>query len=272
MQLLAISRACVAMLGSRAKLNYFCRTVAKKHLLLLLFFALVSQLFGQYSTAEGNLVPPKKRKPPYQDTVMVIGGKKVLDKRYRKWKFEFSADARQALVEGTRARIGGLRIGMEHRRVYRFGVGIYNFGDGIQTNTLSSVQDSVDLAQLRLEYISLYFERVLLFNKYLEWSATVHRGFGSINGSYRVIDTSTGIPVRNETFNQAVRPLELSTTFYLHPTYFMSIGAGVGYRFVNNAPAEVSDIYNAPIVLFRFRFRVVKMIAGLFNEDIRTTY
>jgi hypothetical protein len=253
-------------------LNYFRRTVAKKHFLLLAFFGLVANLFGQYSTIEGNLVPPKKRKPPYQDTVNVIGGTKVLDKRYRKWKFEYSADARQTLVEGTRARIGGLRLGMEYRRVNRFGVGIYNFGDGIQTNSLSSLSDSVDLANLRLEYISLYFERVLQFNKYLEWSLTIHRGFGSINGTYRVLSADPTVAPRLEAFDRAVRPLEVSTTAYYHLTYFISIGAGVGYRYMRGTPDEVSNIYNSPIVLFRFRFRVVKMIAGLVNEDIRTTY
>lgn len=242
----------------------------KKHPLLLLFLLILAQASIGQLTLDGMVADTSpKKKPPYQDTVWVITGQKVLDKKYKKWKFDLSFDARQTIVGKTPARLGGLRIGMEYRRVNRFGLGIYNFGEGINTNSLASISPDVSLANLNLSYVSIYYERVLAFNKYLEWSVTIHRGLGNISGYYVL---GTGTEAQLMQFDRVVRPLELSTTNYFHLTYFISVGVGVGYRYMRNVPDEINRVYNAPIALFRFRFKFIKMIAGAVNEDIRKTY
>ena len=251
--------------------TYYFSIALKKHHLLLLFITLFAQTVLAQLTIDGAISTDNgtKKKPPYQDTVWVISGKKVLDKKYKKWKFDLSFDARQTIIGNTQARLGGLRIGMEYRRVNRFGLGIYNFSDGVKTNSLSSIGPDVSLANLNLSYFSIYYERVLAFNKYIEWSTTIHRGIGNISGYY-VIGTGPTAELKN--FDQVVRPLEISTTNYFHLTYFISVGVGVGYRYIRNVPTEITKVYNAPIALFRFRFKFIKMIAGAVNEDIRHAY
>jgi len=211
----------------------------------------------------------KKKKTPYQDTVWVVSGKKVLDKKYKKWKFDLTVDARQTLIGKTSARLGGLRVGMEYRRVNRFGLGIYTIGDGISTNELPSIDPDISLAYMNLSYLSIYYERVLAFNKYIEWSATVHRGIGNISGYY-VIGTGPTAELTN--YNRTVRPMEISTTNYFHLTYFISVGVGVGYRFMRNVPDDLIKFYNSPVAILRLRFKFIKMIAGAVNEDFRNTY
>jgi hypothetical protein len=209
----------------------------------------------------------KKNRPGYRDTVWTIQGRTPLDGRYKKWKFDLQLDARQTLVSGTRARLGGLRIGLEYRRVNRFGVGFYTLGDGIQLNSLREISTDIDSAVVNLGYRSLFYERVLYFHRKWEWSASIHQGVGTISGTYRY--RSTGA---TSSFSRTVKPSEISSTLYFNVTYFLSVGAGVGYRYMRSTPEEVRPIYNAPIGIFRVRLKLIKMTRGFFSERVRNSY
>jgi hypothetical protein len=69
-----------------------------------------------------------------------------------------------------------------------------------------------------------------------------------------------------------IRLLEGSTTLYYHVFYFMSIGTGIGYRYITGAPDELQPVYNAPVAIARLRIRLFKMTVGIFNKDVRTAY
>ncbi|MEZ4800252.1 MAG: hypothetical protein R2809_10860 [Flavobacteriales bacterium] len=79
------------------------------------------------------------KKSNYKDTVWIVTGPKALDNKFKKWKFDFVFDARQTIISNTAARLGGIRIGMEYRRVHRFGIGFYGLGDGIIVNSLEEI-------------------------------------------------------------------------------------------------------------------------------------
>ena len=203
----------------------------------------------------------------YTDTVWTIKGPTYLDKRYKKWKVDFSLDARQTLVSNTRTRIGGVRIGLEHRRVHRFGIGIYVLDDDQGIGSLREVDDRIEDATVSLSYASLFYERVMYFSKRWEWSLTGHLGRGEITGRYRI----PGEPSYRE-YMKNISLVEGSTTLYYHLFYFMSIGTGVGYRYVTGAPDELQPVYNAPVAIARLRIRLIKMTVGIFNKDVRTAY
>jgi hypothetical protein len=215
----------------------------------------------------GQTLSLKQRKPSYADTVWIVGGRTALDDRYKKIKFDYGFDARQTLVSSAQVRLLGFRVGLEIRRVHRFGLGFYKLGEGVRLNSLLEVSPNIDSADMRLNYTSLYYERVLYFGKKMEWSATSHVGIGNISGAYRY--RGTGV-VQN--FSRTVYPVELSSSLYFHLTYFMSVGVGLGYRYVPAAPLELRPIYNAPIAILRVKFRVVKMVRGIFNSKVRHTY
>lgn len=181
-------------------------------------------------------------------------------------KPEFILDGRRTLVSDQGARLGGIRIGLEMNRVNRFGFGFYSFSKSVSTTTLNEISSNITSADLELNYASIYYERVLLFTKKYEWSSTLHFGVGNVSGSYTYADGSVG------NYNEPVQLTEISTTLFRHFTYFMSIGAGIGYRQTRNAPEELLPIYNAPVFLVKFRFQPIKAVRGIWNKDIRKRY
>ena len=218
-------------------------------------------------TLEGVAGHSRNRKPSYEDTVWTIQGATHLDRRYRKWKVDLALDARQTLVSNTRVRIGGLRIGLEHRRVHRFGFGFYGIGDGQVVQSLVEVDERITSATLSLDYTSLFYERVMYFSKRWEWSLTGHMGIGEISGSYRLPGETA-----DRGYMQRVVLFEGSTTLYYHLTYFMSLGAGIGYRGVPDVPEELRHIYSSPVAIARLRIRLFKMVRGIFNKEVRTAW
>jgi hypothetical protein len=181
-------------------------------------------------------------------------------------KPELILDGRMTLVSNEGARLGGFRLGVEVNRVNRFGIGFYSFSDGVNTNSLNEISSSIVRANLKLSYTSLYYERVLIFNKKYEWSSTIQFGVGEVSGSFTYGNGSIG------NYNEPVQLTEVSTTLYRHLTYFMSIGGGIGYRQTRNAPQELLPIYNAPVFLIKFRFQPIKAVRGIWNKDIRKRY
>jgi hypothetical protein len=208
-----------------------------------------------------------KPKNIFSDTVWTVKGQTLLDKRYKRWKMDFAFDARQTLVSSTAARIIGVRVGLEHRRVHRFGIGVYALDDEQVVSTLREVDERIEDATLNISYASLFYERVMYFSKRWEWSLTGHLGRGQITGRYRI----PGELVNYE-YSQDISLMEGSTTLYYHIFYFMSLGTGLGYRYVTGAPDELQPVYNAPVAIARLRIRLIKMTVGIFNKDVRTAY
>ena len=198
----------------------------------------------------------------------VFGQKEERNKKsdYPFIKPELILDGRLTLVSNEGARLGGLRLGVEMNRVNRFGLGFYAFSNGVQTESLNEISPNIVSANLELNYASLYYERVILFTKKFEWSSTLHVGAGNVSGSYAYANGIT------ENYDEPVQLSELSTTFYRHLTYFMSVGGGIGYRQTRNAPTELLPIYNAPIFIVKLRFQPIKAVRGLWNKDIRKRY
>jgi hypothetical protein len=181
-------------------------------------------------------------------------------------KPELILDGRRTLISEQGARLGGFRVGIEMNRVNRFGFGFYSFSKSVRTTTLNEISSNIISADLELKYASIYYERVLLFTKKYEWSSTLHFGVGNVSGSYTYADGSVG------NYEEPLQLTEISTTLFRHLTYFMSIGAGVGYRQTRNAPEELLPIYNAPVFLVKLRFQPIKAVRGIWNKDIRNRY
>ncbi|MFN6379021.1 MAG: hypothetical protein ACK4WD_07085 [Flavobacteriales bacterium] len=209
-----------------------------------------------------------KKENTYRDTVWIISGYKPLENNFKKWKFDFVLDARSTLVSGTVARLAGLRIGMEYRRVHRFGFGFYNLGDGVIVKSLEEVNPDITRATLNIRYSSIFYERVMFFNRKWELSLTAHSGRGRITGDYIIAGgiKPQGFPDRR------IRAFEFSSTAFYHLTWWFSVGGGVGYRLVPDAPEEVQSIYNAPVGILRVRIKFGKLVKSIWNHDIKYTY
>jgi hypothetical protein len=202
------------------------------------------------------------------DTVWIITGKRELGPAYRRFKMDLSLDARQTLIGTQRARVGGIRIGLEYRRVHRIGIGLYGLGEGVVLDSLPEIDKSITWANLTLAYQSIYYERVLYFSRKWEWSATAHFGRGVITGVY----TRSGLIGTETLEEQRLRVLEFSTLGYYNVNYWCSIGAGVGYRYMLSTAPEIRDVYEAPVGLVRVRVKVGKLIKSIWDKDTKNLY
>lgn len=250
---------------------YFCGALRKLiHVISISLFCLIvnicsGQAFGNTLSFSKSEASAFRRH--YEDTVWTVSGWTPLDSKYRKRRLDFVLDGRQTFINGANAKIGGFRIGIEYRRVHRFGLGFYNLDNGVVTNSLAEIDPRISSATLFLKYNSIYYERVLYFHRRWEWSLTAHLGKGTITGHYLIPHVSEAI-----NFERKVKPVEISSTMYYNLNWWISVGAGVGYRYMRNTPDEVQSIYNSPVLIVKLRFKFGKLIKGAFNKDVRSTY
>lgn len=203
-----------------------------------------------------------------QDSVWVIGGRQQLPSPHKDVRYELIFDGRYTAAYGDRVKIYGLRTGVELKRVHRMGFGIYGLSDPIVRSELSLVEDEVKEVHYSFSYLSTYYERVLFFNRRWEVSLAGHAGAGSIQAKY----LKEGDSEFTDIVSIPVRPLEFSTSTYFNPTWWLSIGAGVGYRFMTRVPQEVARTYNSPILIFKIKLRFGKIVRSMFNEDVKNEY
>lgn len=237
---------------------------ALKKIIICCLLALSSGLVSGQVTDYGDSKPSDH----YRDTVWLISGKRTLGPLFKKWKFDFVLDGRRTLVSSTETNLPGIRVGLEFRRVNRFGIGIYGLGSGVHTTSLTEVDSSINEAILNMSYASVFYERILLFNRRWELSATVHQGTGIIEGKYRSKPEDEWISYKTT----RVRPFELSTIGYYNLTWWCNIGVGVGYRFMRNTPVEVRPIYNAPVAIARVRIRLGRLTQSIWDKEVKYRY
>jgi len=230
-----------------------------------LFIALL--LVGVQSSAQLHGLMSQKA-PNYNDTVWTIKGKQALGPSVKTVKLDFALDARQTLISSERTRLAGIRLGLEIRRVHRIGLGIYGLGDGVELEELPEIDSTINKANLKLAYQSIYYERVLHFSRKWEWSATCHFGRGKVTGSFERI----GLTGSNVLQEQKLNVLELSTTGYYNINYWLSSGIGLGYRFMYGLPKEIGDVYEAPVALIRVRIKLGKLVKSIWDKDTQNLY
>ncbi|MFM1932714.1 MAG: hypothetical protein RL226_2017 [Bacteroidota bacterium] len=202
------------------------------------------------------------------EEVWTITGKKFLGEGFRKWKFDIVFDGRRSFANGETVSIGGLRMGLEYKRVHRFGVGIYQFTEDIVVPMYTTTDTAVSPARFIFGYGSLYYERVLYLHPKWEISATGHLGRGNINIDF--FNTKDGYWERLET--RDVRPIELSTSAYHHLSWWLSAGLGVGYRWMFDTPPNLRGLYSSTVYLAKVKIRVGKAIRRIGNEKVKYEY
>jgi hypothetical protein len=238
-----------------------------------LFFIFCLLALNAGAQFNGALSPKRGINP---DTVWIITGKRELGPAYRRYKLDFALDARQTIIGSQRTKIGGIRVGLEYRRVHRIGIGFYGLRDGIlngisgavELDALPQVDPAINYARLTMSYRSIYYERVMYFSRKLEWSLTTHAGIGKIAGSYSRIG-STSLEDLPE---QRLRIIEFSSLGYYNLTYWCSVGVGIGYRYVPSTSREIRKVYEAPIGLLRVRIKPGKLISSIWNKDTKFLY
>ena len=219
-------------------------------------FLLTNLLFAASSFAQLN------------EEVWIIGGKKFLGDGFKEWKVDFVFDGRNSFADGEPIGVGGLRLGIEYFRVNRFGIGIYGLNQPVTRTNFMLGDANLDVANFTLSYATLYYERVLFFNPKWEISGTLHAGRGEVTINARnPLTTEWGPYGRVE-----VRPFELSSSAYHHLSWWLSVGAGVGYRWMLETPSELRDIYSSTVYLVKVKVRIGRAIRSIVDKDAKNEY
>lgn len=203
-----------------------------------------------------------------QQEVWILGGKRSVPPPYKRWKPELVFDARNSWIDQQQVKLGGIRLGMEFRRVHRFGVGVYGLNNPLVSNELEAFPDGIEEVQYQFNYASIFYERVLYFNPKWEVNTALHLGTGNIDVFARNKGESDWYAYRNID----VRPVEGSVTAYYHLTWWMSLGGGVGYRYIRKAPDEVKDAYNNTVYVARLKIRIGRLVKSIWNKDAKNEY
>lgn len=238
-----------------------------KRIFVLLLLLSPASFFGQGVDTTGISISGEEDEF-YRDTIWIVTGHRGLGPLFSKWKFDFVLDARRTFVSDMPARLFGIRMEAEYRRVHRFGIGIYDLGSGVRVSSFQEFDIPIEEAIVRLNYISVFYERVLYFHRKWEWNAAFHLGTGQITGKYLPKDQSGWI----ELAPRNARIMELSTTGYYNLTWWCNLGVGVGYRVVSGLQHEVKGVYSAPVAIARVRIRLGKLVTSIWDRDKKYEY
>jgi hypothetical protein len=195
----------------------------------LLFFCLVFTSYGQALSSPDSVTAEKAPK----------------------FRFVFNFDTRYTLLENDRARISGLKTGIEWKNKYRAGLGYYFLSSPIVTKLPATIDQAAVEARVKLAYAAVYGEYVLVRSRKWEVSTPVQLGFGLTRNQYQ--------NNKGETISTARVPLwliEPSVSGHYKVYSWAGIGAGAGYRQVLcQANRETSQL-NAPIYYIKAKFFV----------------
>lgn len=205
----------------------------------------------------------------WSDTVRLVNGPKTLSHPFKRWKADLQLDGRWSVINDARMQIGGIRFGLEHKRVHRFGIGFFNWSSAFSVpNPQIDLLANVESVRTNTSYITAYYERVYFFSRKWETAITLHLGAGTIQTSYLL----AGEEAFRELDPERVNPVELSTSGFYHLTWWLSFGGGMGYRYMRNSPDAVKEVYNAPVYIAKAKVRLGRLVRRINNPEVKDEY
>lgn len=201
-------------------------------------------------------------------TVMILGGACALMPYQNRLKPNFSLDARRTLFKKKWIAVGGIRLGVEYRRVHRAGIGIYFL------NTRVFDRDfDLPIEAERLEYdfkcTSVFYERALYFNRKWETGATFNLGGGKIGVDVQSLENPNE---QNRYGDIDFSMAELSVYGKYNITYWIGVGAGFGYRFIAGATPDLRNDFSSPIFVANVQLKFLKLARSYFDESVKNEF
>ena len=144
-----------------------------------------------------------------------------------------------SLVGGNKVRIGGMRLGLEFKRKWKFGLGL-NYLNPPLKRWGGTDQDPIEY-KIDFAYFSIFGEYIVLNNRRWEFSFPLVLGAGATTISSRVSQEDVFIPIRGV----ALTVRQLSVVGYYKVWKWLGIGASIGYRDVTSRSKrdpELSDL------------------------------
>ena len=201
------------------------------------------------------------------DEVMLIGGKRKLEPYQNKLKPDISLDARRTLFRSKWVAVMGLKFGVEYRHVHRLGIGAYFLNTRVFDRQFSLPE--IDKVEYEFRYSTLYYERVLFFNRKWETGATLHLGGGNIRIFYQNPNNPND---RIELAPREFSTVELSAYGEYDILYWVGLGAGAGYRSVFNVNKNLRKTFSSPIFVVNLQLKLIKLARSFYDEQAKYEY
>ncbi len=177
----------------------------------------------------------------------------------------FQFDNRNERYDGLKARMNGLKLGIEFYKRIRMGFGFYaNNGFYRLSNPL--LEDSV--TQSGHFTYSTFFTEVVFYRSF-RWELSAIGALGG--GNLEVRDLTLGptlisAPKQMLHENVKVRDVALNAQFKIIP--WLGVGAGVGYRNVLNIKDDyLKDTYSAPYLDFKLKIFLGYAVKSIFKPS-----
>lgn len=202
------------------------------------------------------------------DSVKCINGTVVLLPYQNRLRADFSFDARRTVFQNRWIAVGGLRAGAIYRRIHRVGLGLYFLNTRVFDTDFPFDVPATEV-EYEFGYATLYYERVLFFNRKWEAGANVHLGGGQVRVFYSdPANPNERIEIDPVPFSVA----EFAVYGEYYPIFWLGFGAGMGMRTVFGADSNVQRAFTAPIVVLNVQLKIVKLARSFFNKDVRYEY
>ncbi|GAB5539880.1 MAG: hypothetical protein Salg2KO_19830 [Salibacteraceae bacterium] len=179
--------------------------------------------------------------------------------------FIFQFDNRNERYYNTRARLNGLKIGLEFYKRFRTGFGFYSNNNFYRMSFPEAPIDQSFTA--RLSY-STWFNELVVFRSFRwELAPSVATGTGEIQ--LQTFDRTGSIPTlqKVDTIGDIrLYDIGFNTQFKIFPSF--GIGAGVGYRFLQlpNYP-ELQGPFSDPYIDFKIKVFIGYAFRGIFKPE-----
>lgn len=182
--------------------------------------------------------------------------------RSDKVKVSVGLDSRRSFVSRQDVNMLGARAGLDFDGMVRVGGGIYFlFSDIHQQFVLtnpSTGEDSTVTARLRFNYITFFFEPVILKSRRWEISIPLHLGLGDTYFEGAGFDQSRP---------RTVVLSEASVIGHYKIFPWIGLGGGVGYRTMLKGNNLLGENFHAPIYMFTLKIFVGWIYLKLFKPE-----
>ncbi len=202
------------------------------------------------------------------NSVSLITGECTLEPYQNKLKPDFSLDARRTLFNKQWVAVMGLKGGVEYRRIHRLGVGIYFLNTRVFDREFD-FDVPVDKLEYEFRYSTIYYERVLYFDRKWEFGATAHAGGGRIKVFYQSPDNPNE---RVELQPVDFSALELSVYGDYNILYWLGAGVGLGYRGILGVDKDLRKEFNSPIFVVNLQLKMFKLARSFYDESVKDEY
>ncbi len=200
--------------------------------------------------------------------VILVNGKCGLEPYQNKLKPDFSLDARRTLFKKEWIAVMGLKFGVEYRRIHRMGIGVYFLNSRVFDEDFEFDLE-VGKVEYEFRYSTLYYERVIYFDRKWEFGATTHFGGGQIRAFFQNPENPND---RIELDPLQFSTIELSIYGDYNILYWLGAGVGTGYRSVFGVNSDLKKEFSSPIFVVTLQMKLFKLARSFYDESVKNEF